>query len=99
MTSQSRSPLGSERLVERIRAEFCEMPGMRLTSRQAQRLWSLDQETCRTVLDNLVNSGFLVRSGQDTYTRLMSGAETSRLRMAKSSAGTARARLGRASGA
>jgi hypothetical protein len=29
-------------LLARVRAEFCEMPGLCLTARQARRLWALD---------------------------------------------------------
>ena len=32
-------------LVHRVRGEFLEMPGLRLTRAQAQRLWGLDEET------------------------------------------------------
>ena len=30
-------------MLRRIQGEFREMPGLRLTCRQAQRLWNLDQ--------------------------------------------------------
>lgn len=48
-----------DELLQRIRGEFMEMPGLRLTTRQAQRLWALDNTTCRRALDRLVESGFL----------------------------------------
>ncbi len=38
------------------------MPGLRLTVRQAQKLWGLDSQVCTTVLDGLVEAGILVRS-------------------------------------
>ena len=50
-----------ERWRQLIRAEFCELPGMRLTLQQARRLWDLDAETCREALEALVEQGFLVR--------------------------------------
>ena len=48
-----------DRLVRRIRAEFEEMPGLRLTLTQAARLWGLDHQTCRAVVDALVGTSFL----------------------------------------
>jgi hypothetical protein len=46
-------------LVGRIRAEFLEMPGLRLTVAQASRLWGLDEGACRHVIEVLVGSSFL----------------------------------------
>ncbi|HKF67468.1 MAG TPA: hypothetical protein VKB36_13085 [Vicinamibacterales bacterium] len=46
-------------LVGRIRSEFLEMPGLRLTVLQASRLWGLDEDSCRRVIDALVGSSFL----------------------------------------
>jgi hypothetical protein len=57
----------NEPLVRRIRAEFLEMPGLRLTLRQAQRLWSLDAATCASLLEALVDSRFLRRTEGDVY--------------------------------
>ena len=49
-------------LVERIRAEFIEQPGLRRTEAQGGRLWRLDLVQCRNVLSGLVNAGFLARA-------------------------------------
>ena len=38
-----------EALVQRVRGEFREMPGLRLTFAQACRLWQIDTATCRLV--------------------------------------------------
>ena len=57
------------RAVARVSAEFMEMPGLRLSCRQAQRLFGLDERVCRSVLDQLVRSAFLVRHADDTYGR------------------------------
>jgi hypothetical protein len=46
-------------LVGRIRAEFLEMPGLRLTVLQASRLWGIEEETCQRVINALVDSSFL----------------------------------------
>jgi hypothetical protein len=48
-----------ENLIRRIRNEFKEMPGLRLTLPQATRLWGLEHETCRAVIDQLVATSFL----------------------------------------
>ena len=46
-------------LVDRVRGEFIEMPGLQLTMAQASRLWGLDTTSCRNVVDVLVESAFL----------------------------------------
>jgi len=46
-------------LVDRVRGEFIEMPGLQLTMAQASRLWGLDITSCRNVVDVLVESAFL----------------------------------------
>jgi hypothetical protein len=48
-----------ETLLGRVRAEFREMPGLRLTPAQARRLWGLEQEVCGAVIDTLVSTAFL----------------------------------------
>lgn len=48
-----------DRLVERIRSEFIEMPGLRLTPAQAARLWGVDDDSCQRVIAALVRSAFL----------------------------------------
>jgi hypothetical protein len=46
-------------LVSRIRSEFLEMPGLRLTVTQASRLWGLQENDCRRVIDALICASFL----------------------------------------
>jgi hypothetical protein len=46
-------------LIERIRSEFIEMPGLRLTPAQAARLWGMDDDSCQQVIAVLVRSSFL----------------------------------------
>jgi hypothetical protein len=46
-------------LVQRVRSEFSEMPGLRLTPAQAARLLGLDPASCQKVLNVLVQSAFL----------------------------------------
>ena len=57
----------NERLVRRIRAEFLEMPGLCLTSEQAQRLWSLESRTCEALLKSLIDSRFLRRTDRGLF--------------------------------
>jgi Fic family protein len=52
-------------IVCRVQAEFTEMPGLKLTISQAQKLWGLDRSTCERVIDRLTMSGFLVRTPDD----------------------------------
>ena len=56
-------------LVQLVKAEYLEMPGLCLTLAQAQRLWSLDRATCVGVLGQLVKSGFLWRTEAGIYQR------------------------------
>lgn len=51
----------------RILAEYREMPGLRLTLRQAARLWALDTADCRAILDALVAASSLRRSPKGEY--------------------------------
>jgi hypothetical protein len=53
-----------ESLALRVRAEFLEMPGLRLTLSQAQRLWALDRDVCIRVVDVLVSRSVLRRAGE-----------------------------------
>ena len=46
-------------LLRRIRAEYLEMPGLRLTAPQAQRLFGLDSETWDAVSAALLDAKFL----------------------------------------
>jgi len=49
----------TDEMLQRIRDEYLEMPGLCLTLRQVQRLWGLDEETCRDAMQLLVESKFL----------------------------------------
>ena len=56
-------------LLHRIRSEFLEMPGLRLTSAQAARLWALDRQTSERLLDGLTMTGFLLKNRKGAYLR------------------------------
>ena len=72
-----------EDLVIRISAEYLEMPGLRLTLRQALRLWGLDEPTCTAALDTLLESKFLCRRIDGTYMRSTDGQVSTRFPMLK----------------
>jgi len=55
-------------LLSRIRGEYREMPGLRLTFTQACRLWQLDGPTCHRVLDKLLGERFLQCTADGSYT-------------------------------
>ena len=74
-----------EHLLRRIRGEYLEMPGLRLTLQQAQRLWDIDERTSARLLRLLVELKFLVCGSGGTYARLTEGTLPDLpLRMAKS---------------
>ena len=56
-------------LLHRVRSEFLEMPGLRLTPAQAARLWALDRSTSERILDGLTAAGFLSRNREGAYLR------------------------------
>jgi hypothetical protein len=76
-----------EQALERIRAEYQEMPGMKLTLEQVQRLSGVDKAVCRQVLDALVNAKFLYLGTDRSYTRSVDGSIRSRTVKAVRSAG------------
>jgi hypothetical protein len=58
-----------EQLVTRIRAEFLELPGLRLTLSQASRLFGVDRMECEHVLCELVSHRFLKTMGDGSFIR------------------------------
>jgi len=72
------SPL-PDGLLERLRAEYREMPGMRLTAAQVQRLCGIERAIWQEVLERLVEAKFLRVSAHGTYACLQEG-ELSRRR-------------------
>ena len=54
-------------LLHRVRSEFLEMPGLRLTPAQAARLWAVDRHTSELILDGLAVAGFLVKNREGAY--------------------------------
>lgn len=62
-----------EQLLRRVRGEYLEMPGLKLSSIQAQRLWAMDEHTCAEILNSLTEARFLQRQSDGTYGRLVEG--------------------------
>lgn len=63
----------AQRLLLRVRGEYLEMPGLRLTLPQAARLWGLDQGLALALLEALVEAGFLARTSDGRYCRRSDG--------------------------
>jgi hypothetical protein len=56
-------------VLRRVRGEYIEMPGLRLTTAQAQRLWGLDRASCDALLGALVDAKFLARTRDGAFVR------------------------------
>ena len=78
----ARSPYG--RALDRIRAEYLEMPGVRLTPAQVQWLCGVELDICERVLEQLAAAGFLYWTDEGSYARVETGMRGPRLVMAKS---------------
>ncbi len=55
--------------VQLIKMEYAEMPDLKLTFFQAQRLWNLSSELCDSALRTLDGTGFLQRTADGCYIR------------------------------
>ena len=58
-----------DEVLRRVQGEYIEMPGLRLTSAQAQRLWNLDRAACDALLGALVDAKFLFRTRDGAFVR------------------------------
>jgi hypothetical protein len=56
-------------VLRRVQGEYIEMPGLRLTTAQAQRLWGLDRAACDALLGALVDAKFLFRTRDGAFVR------------------------------
>jgi hypothetical protein len=57
------------RLQARIRGEFLEMPGLKLTLGQAARIFGGDALTVKRLLDELTREGYLIFDRRGMYRR------------------------------
>jgi hypothetical protein len=65
-----------QRVLERLRGEYLEMPGMHLTIEQAQRLCGIEPTMCHQVLEALVKANFLRLTSGGTYARVTEGSQS-----------------------
>src|SRR5438874_5424253 len=63
-------------LIDRLRAEYLEMPGLSLTHAQIERLCGIERKMCQVVLDTLIARKFLRLTPDGRYTRLGDGDAT-----------------------
>jgi hypothetical protein len=61
--------VGIQEVVRRVKGEYLEMPGLRLTPAQARRLWRLDETACGVVLRTLVDARFLLQTRDGAFIR------------------------------
>ena len=59
-----------DEVLQRIQGEFLEMPGLRLTPAQAQRLWGLERDVCDALLGALVDAKFLAQTRDGAFVRM-----------------------------
>ena len=59
-----------DEVLQRIQGEFVEMPGLRLTPAQAQRLWGLEPDVCDALLGALVDAKFLAETRDGAFVRM-----------------------------
>jgi hypothetical protein len=69
-----------DEVLQRIQGEFVEMPGLRLTASQAQRLWGLEPDICDALLGALVDARFLSQTRDGAFVRV-DGAQPGRVPM------------------
>ena len=55
--------------LDRIQGEYQQLPGLRLTFAQAQRLWGMDRDVCRALLAALVDARYLALDSDGTFVR------------------------------
>jgi hypothetical protein len=58
---------GIDELRRRVKGEFLEMPGLRLTEPQARRLWGLQEASCAQLITALIDERFLFRTRDGAY--------------------------------
>ena len=70
MSSDTHTLLSTDDVVRRVKGEFLEMPGLRLTEPQARRLWGLDAASCGALLRTLVEAKCLFRTRDGAFMRV-----------------------------
>ena len=70
MPSETFTTVSTDDVLRRVKGEFMEMPGLRLTEPQARRLWGLDAASCGALLETLVEAKFLFRTRDGAFMRV-----------------------------
>jgi hypothetical protein len=65
--TERRNFAARECLLQRVTSEFREMPDLRLTGREAERLFSLRSDVCGRLIDRLMRDGVLRRDAEGRY--------------------------------
>jgi hypothetical protein len=60
-------------LLQRVREQYRDMPGLKLTTPQATRLFGVAPSVCATMLGALVMEDFLSRTGDGLFVRSTTG--------------------------
>lgn len=66
---ERRNATRRRQLIDRVRGEFDEMPGLNLTLPQARLLFGVPEEVARRIMNDLVGRGFLYRTSRGIYRR------------------------------
>ncbi len=64
-----RNTASRERLLGRVRAEFGELRALKLTLRQAERLFNVREDICRRIMNTLIAEGLLRTTDDGSYAR------------------------------
>ena len=56
-------------VLDRVRGEYREVPGLRLTPSQARRLFEVEPSECAAMLDALVTENFLSRTADGLFVK------------------------------
>ena len=64
---QARLGSGAVIWLNRIQAEYREMPGLSLTQPQMQRLWGVEAHLCEALIDSLVSARVLRRTANGHF--------------------------------
>ena len=66
----ARRPSSLPELLQRVRAEYEETSGLRLTAAQAERFFGIERVMCVEILDTLLTEHFLIRNRDGLLVRL-----------------------------
>jgi hypothetical protein len=67
--AERRNPTSRAALVGRVRLEYEELPGLRLTEPQARRVFAMREDVCARVLAALVRRSYLRRDCNGAFVR------------------------------